>query len=123
MGKAIYINRKEYILKNKFKQYLLPSIMITIASSLSEFVDGIVVSNLLGSSALSIVNMGMPIMLVGSFCYVLIGNGGQIEYIISMGRMNSLKAHRIYTVSVLTMLLQVFSCLYSDVYSQAIWCV
>lgn len=99
MKRASYIDRKEYILGKKFNQYLIPSIMITLAASLSEFVDGIIVSNLLDVTALSIVNMGMPVMFLGAVCFVLLGNGGSIQYVTYLGKMQKQEAEKALTVS------------------------
>ena len=44
--------------------------MVTYAAlSLNEFVDSMLVSNLLGSDAMAIVNLGMPLMLIISAVY------------------------------------------------------
>lgn len=60
--------------------------MITTAAvSLNEFVDSMLVSNLLGSEALAIINIGVPVMLTMSAVSVLFGNGGATAYAIAEG--------------------------------------
>lgn len=56
--------RTGYILERKFQKYLIPSIMTAIAVSLNEFVDSILVSHLLGATAMSIVNIAFTVMLL-----------------------------------------------------------
>ena len=55
--------RNSNIINRKFYQFLIPTILSTVAISLNEFVDSIVVAQLLGSDAMSMVGMGSPIML------------------------------------------------------------
>ena len=74
------MRRSGNLLQKKFRQYLLPMILASLASSLSEFLDGIVVSNLLGSDALALINLGMPVILIYAVIYSLIGIGGSSQY-------------------------------------------
>ena len=61
--------------------------MITYAAlSLNEFVDSMLVSNLLGSDALAIISLGMPLMLIMAAVYNLLGSGGSTLYAMSLGR-------------------------------------
>lgn len=80
--------RNGKILSNRFSAFLLPSILSGIATALDEFVDSIVVSNLLGSSAMSIVNMSMPLMTMYACIFMLLGTGGAAVYARSLGQMN-----------------------------------
>ena len=74
------------ILTKKYKQYLLPSIMTSLALALNEFVDCMLVSNLLGEDALAIANLGCPVILLIAAVYVLLGNGGSIFYSLFLGK-------------------------------------
>ena len=83
--------RKEYsrsdrLLRKKFFQYLLPTMVTYAALSLNEFVDSMLVSNLLDSDAMAIISLGMPLMLVMAAVYSLLGNGGAAIYALSLGR-------------------------------------
>lgn len=70
--------RRDDLLKRTFQHYLVPMVVLSIGGSMSEFLDGIVVSALIGNSALAIVNEGMPVMLLSSAVAVLIGTGGEL---------------------------------------------
>lgn len=75
--------------------------MVTYAAlSLNEFVDSMLVSNLLGSDAMAIVNLGMPLMLIISAVYFMIGNGGSTVYAIATGSRDHDKAGRSLTASI-----------------------
>ena len=60
------------IIMRKYRQYLLPSILTSLALALNEFVDCMLVSNMLGGDALAIANMACPVILVIAACYVLL---------------------------------------------------
>ncbi|MCR4779607.1 MAG: polysaccharide biosynthesis C-terminal domain-containing protein, partial [Ruminiclostridium sp.] len=94
-------NRSDAILKRKFYQYLLPAMLTIAAFSLSEFVDSMIVANLLGSGAMAVVQLGSPVMLICAALYVLIGNGGSTLYSIYRGRRDDDSAGGMFGLSVL----------------------
>ncbi len=79
-------DRSYRLLYKKFVHYIIPTMITYAALSLNEFVDSMLVSNLLGSEAMAIVNLGMPVMLVMSAVYSLFGSGGSTVYAIALGR-------------------------------------
>ena len=89
------------ILMKKYREYLVPSILTTLSLAFNEFVDTMLVSNLLGNDALSIVNMTMPIIFIQAACFLLIGSGGAILYAVSLGKWNSDKAGKYFSVSLM----------------------
>lgn len=78
--------RSNHLLFKKFVQYFIPTMITYAALSLNEFVDSMLVSNLLDTKAMAIVNLGMPLMLVISATYMLLGSGGSTLYAIAVGR-------------------------------------
>lgn len=99
------LKRSDRLLFRKFNQYLLPTMITYAALSLNEFVDSMLVSNLLGSDAMAIVNLGMPIMLVMAAAYSLLGNGGSTVYAISIGKREHEAAGKSLTAAVILALL------------------
>ena len=69
------------------------------AMSLSEFVDSMIVANLLGDTGMAIVQMGQPIMLIAATAYMLIGSGGSVLYSIALGERDNDKAGVIFGIS------------------------
>ena len=90
--------RKDTLIVGKFYHYLMPTVLSTIAISLNEFVDSIIVSRLLGSNAMSMVNMGFPVMLTFAVLYTLLGVGGSVVYAEYEGKRESGKAARCFTL-------------------------
>ena len=93
--------RTDRILAKKYRQYLIPSILTSLALALNEFVDCMLVSNLLDSDALAIANLGCPVILVIASCYVLLGSGGATLYAIHLGKWEKEKAGKVFTVSMI----------------------
>ena len=77
--------RSNQLLFKKYSQYLIPTMITYAALSLNEFVDSMLVSKLLGSKAMAIVNLGMPLVMIMSATYLMIGSGGATIYAISLG--------------------------------------
>jgi hypothetical protein len=75
--------------------------MITYAAlSLNEFVDSMLVSNLLDSDAMGVINLGLPVVLVMSAAYAMLGTGGANEYAVSLGKRDHEAAGKSFTASV-----------------------
>ena len=95
------LRRSDKLLLNKFSQYLIPTMITYAALSLNEFVDSMLVSNLLGSDAMAIVNIGVPVVLVMSAAYALLGQGGATLYAIAAGRRDRESAGKSLTASLI----------------------
>ena len=78
--------RSNQVLFKKFSQYLIPTMITYAALSLNEFVDSMLVSNMLGPDAMAIVGLGAPIMLIMAAIYSLLGSGGSTVYAIAIGK-------------------------------------
>lgn len=92
-------SRSDLILRKKLRQYLLPTMASFAALSLNEFLDSMIVSNLLGSRAMAVVNLGMPLMLVYAAIYCLLGNGAATVYAVFLGKRDHESAGKSLTVS------------------------
>jgi len=112
-------NDSSKILTKKYRQYLLPSILTTLALALNEFVDCMLVSNLLGSDALAIANLGCPVILLIAACYVLLGSGGSIFYALQLGRWDNKKAGKGFIVSMgLSVVCCAIMCSFGSIFSE-----
>lgn len=94
--------RNGRIITRKFFRYVVPMVMSTIAISLNEFVDSILVSQLLGSDAMAMVGMGCPLMLAFAVIYVMLGIGGSVLYAKNAGEQDLSQAGRSFTVTSVT---------------------
>lgn len=89
---------KKILLTRKYRQFFFPSLIAAIALSLSEFVDSIVVSNLLDTEALSIVNVCMPLMTLMAAVYLMLSVGGVVIYTERRGKSDTSGADAVFTV-------------------------
>lgn len=94
--------RSDKLLLRKYSQYLVPTMITYAALSLNEFVDSMLVSNLLGSEAMAIVNIGVPVVLLMAAAYALLGEGGATLYAMASGRRDTESAGKSMTASVVT---------------------
>lgn len=51
------LRRNDRLITKKYKEYFIPTILMTMSSSMAIIVDGIIVGNLLGANALAAVNV------------------------------------------------------------------
>ena len=100
-NKRYQYNRSNRLLRKKFGQYLLPTMITMAAMSLNEFVDSMVVSRLLGSEGMAIVSLGAPLMLMVAAVFSLLGRGGATVYAFAVGKRDHEEAGRSFTSSML----------------------
>lgn len=111
------LKRNEQLIKTKLLQYLLPSIMMTLALQVGNIVDAMLVGNILGPNAMSAVQIGGTIMLLIQIPGYMLGVGGSIAAGILLGKRDREGASRMFSstiaVTILTglvfMLMAVFS--------------
>lgn len=94
--------RNGSILKVKFFTFLLPTVMSIMAMSLNEFVDSLIVSNLINSDAMSLITMASPLVTAYGVVYTLLGIGGSALYAIYSGRHDIKRADSVFSVTLIT---------------------
>lgn len=92
--------RNDSIISRKLIQFIIPAFGTAIAISLNEFVDSILVAQLLGSEAMAVVNVGAPVMIFAACIYCLFGFGGNILYAKAIGDKDSSFANRVLVTAV-----------------------
>lgn len=92
--------RKGYIIGQQFMKFFLPTVLMTMALSLSTVVDGMIVGNVLGPDALAAVNLVLPVTLLFNTVYVLFGVGGSTLFSVALGKRDHERARQLFTVSV-----------------------
>ncbi|MCL2831289.1 MAG: MATE family efflux transporter [Betaproteobacteria bacterium] len=102
--------RNGKLLHKRFAGYFFPTILMTMALSLSLVIDGIIVGNMLGPDELAAVNLGLP--LIQAFCvlFILLGVGGSVLAAYHKGRRENTAANHVFTVTVLVLALCSLAC-------------
>ena len=93
------LQRTPALLGKKFNEYLFPTIISSMSILLASFVDGIVVSALVGDNAFSAINLAEPVVLFMQALFFLFGIGGAISISIAKGQRNNRKANALFTLS------------------------
>ncbi len=87
------------LVKNKFKEHLVPTVLTTVALSLATVVDSVIVGQFLGSSALAAIGLSSPIIYFINIVYVMFGVGGMMCASVARGRRETDKADRCFTAA------------------------
>ena len=96
----MFARTDKVIIKNYIK-YLFPALLVGIGGAIQQFVDTIIVANLIDSNAVAIENYAGPIVQFTSFTVKLVGCGGAVLYATLMGRMEREKAAGIYSAAMI----------------------
>ena len=91
--------RNAILVKKKFREFYLPTILMTASGSLSIIIDSIIVGNILGDNELAAVNLIMPLSLCFTALCGLFGIGSATCISLFKGRMDSENADKCLTLS------------------------
>lgn len=94
------LKRNGVLLNKKFNEYLFPAILGAMSILLASFVDGIIVSKMISSDALSAVNLAEPVILFMQAVFFLFGIGGLITISRALGERDTRKANAVFTLAV-----------------------
>lgn len=91
--------RNDLLVKKKFGEFFIPTILMAASASLSIIVDSVIVGNILGESELAAVNLIMPMSLCFTAISAMFGIGSSTCISMFKGRMDSKNANRCITLS------------------------
>lgn len=91
--------RDGQLVQKKFKEYLIPTLLTSMAVSMSAVIDSIIVGNLLGDAALAAVSLSMPIIYGMNMIFMLFGVGGLTCAVVAKGRRESFESDVFFTLS------------------------
>ncbi len=91
--------RNSTLVQKKFKEYLFPTIMTSLAMSLASVIDSIIVGNLLGDQALAAIGLSGPIIFCLNTIYMLFGVGGITCASVAKGQLDKKRANQVFTVA------------------------
>lgn len=92
------IQLSEHFTYKKLLQFVLPSIIMMIFTSIYSIVDGLFVSNFVGKTPFAAINMVMPVLtILGSFGFMM-GAGGTAIVGKTLGEGDGEKANRYFSM-------------------------
>ncbi len=92
------INLSEHFTYKKLIRFTLPTIIMMIFTSIYGVVDGVFISNVVGSSAFASINLIMPIIMIIGTIGFMIGTGGSAIISKTLGEGDNEKANKQFSM-------------------------
>ncbi|MBE6505600.1 MAG: hypothetical protein E7Z73_07675 [Methanobrevibacter millerae] len=99
------LERNYTFLKNKYREFLLPTFFMVMSEKLCIIIDVIIIGFFLGSTQLAIVNLSSPLTYIAGVFYVLFGQGGNLLALRAQSQLQNEKTNSYFTISILGILI------------------
>ena len=96
--------RNYELLKSKFGEFFLPTLFTSMAGNICLFVDGLIVSYLLGAGNLSAIQIVAPVITFVNLIYWMIGLGGSVLCSVAKAEFDVEKSNSYFSVSIISLL-------------------
>ena len=111
--------RNYELLKSKFSEFFLPTLFTSMAGNICLFVDGLIVSFLLGAGNLSAIQLVAPVITFVNLIYWMIGLGGSVLCSVAKAEFDEEKSNSYFSVAIISLivigiLIAVFGCIFSQ---------
>ena len=93
--------RNDYLVSKKFYRYLIPSFLSEVAMHMGTVIDAVIVGNLIGVDALSVVTLTNPIILVLQIPGLILGLGGATLAAIWLGQRKIREASNMFSACII----------------------
>ncbi len=97
-------DRNYDLLRNKFKEFFLPTLFTSMAGNICLFVDGLIVSFLIGAANLASIQSVAPLITFVNLIYWMIGLGGSVLCSVSKAEFDDEKSNSYFSVSIISLL-------------------
>ncbi len=92
------------LLRSKFSEFFLPTLFTSMAGNICLFVDGLIVSFLLGAANLSAIQIVAPIITFVNLIYWMIGLGGSVLCSVAKAEFDDEKSNSYFSVAIISLL-------------------
>ena len=96
--------RRYDLLKSKFNEFLLPTLLTTMANNICLFSDSLIVSFLIGSFNLAVIQLVVPVFTLVNLIYWAIGLGGSVLMSSAKAEFDEYKSNAYFTVSIISLI-------------------
>lgn len=96
--------RNYNLLRSKFKEFFLPTLFTSMAGNICLFVDGLIVSFLIGAGNLASIQSVAPVITFVNLIYWMIGLGGSVLCSIAKAEFDDEKSNSYFSVSLTSLL-------------------
>ena len=97
------IQLSEHFDYKKLLRFVLPSVVMIVFTLIYGVVDGLFISNFVGKSALTAINLIMPLLIIMGAIGFMIGTGGSALVAKTLGEKEPEKAHAYFSMLVICM--------------------
>lgn len=97
--------RSYNLVRAKFREFFLPTLLMSMAMNLSTFMDTLIVGNTLGPINISAMALIAPIITFINLVYWMIGLGGSLLSAVSKAERNQEKSDMYFTISIVLLIL------------------
>ena len=97
--------RNYNLVRAKFREFFLPTLLMSMAMNLSTFMDTLIVGNTLGPINISAMALIAPIITFINLVYWMIGLGGSLLSAVSKAERNQEKSDMYFTISIVLLIL------------------
>lgn len=92
------------LLKSKFGEFFLPTLFTSMAGNICLFVDGLIVTFLLGAGNLSAIQIVAPVITFVNLLYWMIGLGGSVLCSVAKAEFDEQKSNSYFSVAIISLL-------------------
>lgn len=115
--------RNYSLLRDKFQEFFLPTLFTSMAGNICLFVDGLIVSFLIGASNLAPIQSVAPVITFVNLIYWMIGLGGSVLCSVSKAEFDDERSNSYFSVAIIAllsigMLITILGLLFSNNISQ-----
>ena len=96
--------RNYELLRSKFKEFFLPTLFTSMAGNICLFVDGLIVSFLIGASNLAPIQIVAPVITFVNLIYWMIGLGGSVLCSVAKAEFDDRKSNSYFSVSIISLI-------------------
>ena len=96
--------RNYKLLRNKFGEFFFPTLFTSMAGNICLFVDGLIVSFLIGASNLAPIQIVAPVISFVNLIYWMIGLGGSVLCSVSKAEFDDETSNSYFSVSIISLI-------------------
>lgn len=96
--------RNYELLRSKFAEFFLPTLFTSMAGNICLFVDGLIVSFLIGASNLAPIQIVAPVITFVNLIYWMIGLGGSVLCSVAKAEFDEDKSNSYFSVSIISLI-------------------
>ena len=87
------------LIKRRVRAFFIPGFIVTLAVTLSMFLDILLVGRMVGTAEMGAVQMALPVTMFFNMIYMLFGTGGELLVASAKGAQNGREADKVFSLT------------------------